>query len=407
MPEKSVLTAEDSTKAEKNWTEFYAVEASHAFTSAIKDRLDYVCVCYCQLMYHKTVQAFQKSKYDKAPSEFVIPESVYWTKGRFARHVIMQGLLPAQAKANNLALDDIPVELSDLNPLEIRLISSLSEDGSTSLWQAACHSRTSCQCPHWCYSCVHSSTKASISNTDDSNEAKEKAVLQGTLYQYIRPAKIIAALQWLKLNNPLYRDVQIHNDWLCDAAEDDAEIWEALSAEHCPPPPSSPTVTITATLSQGEHFILHDCRHKYDNITLAYSYRWSHSLAWEAFRLGTYQGMVIVSFQKWQCNWTSLVSGLVRWVWGSSLWSTCRPIHTHDGSSHFREYIPTPVISDDPSNTDTEAPSQQDEFFNSIEDPRLHQQLRWLRYLEHRCLQAWAYQGNARVDHTPPTPLIV
>ena len=77
------------------------------------------------------------------------------------------------------------------------------------------------------------------------------------MYQYIRPAKVLAALQWLKSNNPLYRDTEI-NDWLSDAVEDDAELWEALSAGHCPPPPSLPTVTITAS-SHGRHFVLQDC----------------------------------------------------------------------------------------------------------------------------------------------------
>ena len=44
------------------------------------------------------------------------------------------------------------------------------------------------------------------------------------MYQYIQPAKIIAALQLLKSNNPLYKDIQINNNWLSDA-----ELWEALS----------------------------------------------------------------------------------------------------------------------------------------------------------------------------------
>ena len=56
--------------------------------------------------------------------------------------------------------------------------------------------------------------------------------------------------------------------------------------------------------------------------------------------------------------------------------------YTHDGSSHLREFISVPVVRDDPSNADTEAPGEQDEFINSIEDPQLRQQLRWLRYLE-------------------------
>ena len=104
------------------------LEASHAFTSAIKDGPDYVCVCCNRLMYRKTVQEFQKYKYDKAPSQFVVPESISiqldkkWIC-KTCHNALNRGLLPAQAKANNLDLDDIPVELSDLNPLEVRPVS--------------------------------------------------------------------------------------------------------------------------------------------------------------------------------------------------------------------------------------------------------------------------------------------
>ena len=77
--------------------------------------------------------------------------------------------------------------------------------------------------------------------------------------------------------------------------------------------------------------------------------------------------------------------------------------YTYDGSSHFREYIPAPVISDDPSNADTEAPSKQDEFIDSVEDSRLRQQLRWLQYLERLHAGAWgdriAVQGLADMLH--------
>ena len=51
------------------------------------------------------------------------------------------------------------------------------------------------------------------------------------MFQYVRPAKVPAALQWLKSNNPLYKDIEINTDWLSDT-----DLWEALSAQHCPPP---------------------------------------------------------------------------------------------------------------------------------------------------------------------------
>ena len=43
------------------------------------------------------------------------------------------------------------------------------------------------------------------------------------MYKYVRPAKVIAALEWLKVNNPLYQS---------DAAQDDTELWDALSSQH-------------------------------------------------------------------------------------------------------------------------------------------------------------------------------
>ena len=169
------------------------LEASHAFTSAIKEGPDYVCVCCNQLMYRKTVHEFQVSKYDKAPGKFVIPECISAQDKQWicktCHNALKRGLLPAQAKANNLDVDDIPVELSDLNPLETSHFSSnpFHEDSCTSLWQAVCHSWASRQRTHWSDTCVHPSPKTSISNPDGSNEAKEKAELQGTLCISVPP----------------------------------------------------------------------------------------------------------------------------------------------------------------------------------------------------------------------------
>ena len=49
-------------------------------------------------------------------------------------------------------------------------------------------------------------------------------------------------------------DIEI-NDWLSDAA---VELREALSAEHCPPPPSLPAVTMASSsqLMNGEHALI-------------------------------------------------------------------------------------------------------------------------------------------------------
>lgn len=102
------------------------LQASQAFISATKEGPDYTCVCCNRLMYRKTVIKFKSNKYSRAPEEFTVTvaesEIKQWIC-KTCNHALTQGKLPAQAKANNLKLEDIPPELSDLNALEVQLIS--------------------------------------------------------------------------------------------------------------------------------------------------------------------------------------------------------------------------------------------------------------------------------------------
>ena len=41
----------------------------------------------------------------------------------------------------------------------------------------------------------------------------------------------MAALEWLKNKNPFYKDVTIDHHWVGNAALDDSELWEAISAQ--------------------------------------------------------------------------------------------------------------------------------------------------------------------------------
>jgi hypothetical protein len=209
-------------------------------------------------MYHKTVQQFKVFNYDKAPSEFVIPESVsahdkQWIC-KTCHNALKRGVLPAQAKANNLDLEDIPVELSDLNSLEIRLISLRIP--FMKMVALPCGKQRAIHGPAVNVPTDLTPVCTLLPRLPSQIQMvpmklKRKLCYKGHyMYQYVRPAKVLAALHWLKSNNPLYKDVEINSDWLSDAAEDDTELWEALSAEHCPPPPSSPPTTI-ATSSQS------------------------------------------------------------------------------------------------------------------------------------------------------------
>ena len=77
--------------------------------------------------------------------------------------------------------------------------------------------------------------------------------------------------------------------------------------------------------------------------------------------------------------------------------------YTHDGSSHLRDYIPAPLLSNDPAGEDIERPTEVDLFIDCVEDLKERQQLRWLHYLDRLNTDAWgdhiAVQGLANMLH--------
>ncbi len=73
------------------------------------------------------------------------------------------------------------------------------------------------------------------------------------MYEYVRLAKVLAALEWLKANNPLYRDITINSDWQADAAEDDADLWEAFSSQHYQLPTQQPATTTDTAPKQCKY----------------------------------------------------------------------------------------------------------------------------------------------------------
>ena len=109
------------------------LNVSQMFISAINEGPDYICTCCHRLMYRKTVVLFDLAKYSKLsgelrnnlfPSKYlrVSVKGEVWVC-KTCHFTLQTGKMPAQAKANTLELEDIPPEVSDLNSLEVRLIS--------------------------------------------------------------------------------------------------------------------------------------------------------------------------------------------------------------------------------------------------------------------------------------------
>ena len=103
------------------------------FLSKTKLGPDFVCTCCHRMMYKQNVVPCSTSKYSKASKELL--NQVFCAEHSYMSNdgnlwlcsscdlALSRGNMPVQAKANNLQLDEVPVELSTLNALELRLIS--------------------------------------------------------------------------------------------------------------------------------------------------------------------------------------------------------------------------------------------------------------------------------------------
>ncbi|XP_078621306.1 uncharacterized protein LOC144887780 [Branchiostoma floridae x Branchiostoma japonicum] len=144
-----------------------------------------------------------------------------------------QGRVPTQSWGNNLELDEVPPQLKDLRPLELRLISQripfmklvgLPRGGQKAIHGSAVNVPTKLQ--------TITSLLPRLPATAEVVPLKLKRRLcyQGHyMYEYIRPKKVVDALVWLKDNNPLYKDITICPDWEREWEGDDPDLWEAMT----------------------------------------------------------------------------------------------------------------------------------------------------------------------------------
>jgi len=54
------------------------------------------------------------------------------------------------------------------------------------------------------------------------------------MYDYVRPDKVLTALEWLQLHNPLYKDIAVNTNWVEQAVSDDETLWKALTQQGDP-----------------------------------------------------------------------------------------------------------------------------------------------------------------------------
>ena len=104
--------------------------AIDSFCAIVRKGPEFVCTICHRLMYKNSVQLFNIAKYDASllsivfcePYKYVSIDGKIWICIT-CNNTLCRGRMPVQAKANGLKLEIIPNVLSDLNTLELRVIS--------------------------------------------------------------------------------------------------------------------------------------------------------------------------------------------------------------------------------------------------------------------------------------------
>ena len=237
-------------------------DAISNFLTKIRLGPDFVCTVCHRMMYSTNVACFDRSKYCKGTPEilaqvfssrYVSRDGKEWICLTCSRS-LKKGNVPAMAKANGLGLETIPPELECLNELELRLISLRIP--FMKMVSLPCGKQRGIHGPAV-------NVPSSVDTVVDvlprlpsqceliPLKLKRKLAYKGHyMYQYVRPTVVLNALKWLKINNPLYANVNINREWLADSACDDRDVFVGLfeqpSNENSTAQQHEPTVAVNS-----------------------------------------------------------------------------------------------------------------------------------------------------------------
>ena len=217
-------------------------EITKLFQEKVKSGPDFVCTCCHRMMYKPNVRPYHNGKFPKLTEEqrAVILEAFMYTStdGRTwicvtCDRSLQKGNMPRQAKANGLGLFDIPPELSQLNEVEIRLLSrripfmkivALPKGRQKAIHGPAVNVPT--QLDTICNLLPRLPNECEIIPMKLKRRLCYKSYY---MYDSIHPQKIIDALKWLIQNNKHYHDVKLNNNWAQEYNDEDPELWETLT----------------------------------------------------------------------------------------------------------------------------------------------------------------------------------
>ena len=190
------------------------------FKNKIKQGPFFVCSVCNRLLYRKSVVLLQKNKYDK----YMINKANLFTdiKSFDKKHYIcktchakvLKGKIPCQAVYNDMHVDEVPNELQSLEKLEQILIAQrivfekiivMPKGQQRKVKGAICN--VPVECDQTCKILPRPPERSGIIML----KLKRKLEFRGHVYfQAVRPQFVLNALNWLKVNNPLYNNITIN-----------------------------------------------------------------------------------------------------------------------------------------------------------------------------------------------------
>ena len=212
------------------------------FKAECKKQPVYICTSCHRLSWRKGVQTLSIDKYNKIKPEII--QLVLHEKYRMSsidgcvyichncHRTLKLGRVPAQSKANRMALDEIPDELKDLNNLELHIICKrilfmklvkLPRGKQKGIKGAAVN--VPADLGPACKLLPRLPPDAHIISLKLKRKLEYR---QAYLHDTIRPEKVITALHYLKNNNPLYTDIEINEDWIRTWQGEDNDLYNGL-----------------------------------------------------------------------------------------------------------------------------------------------------------------------------------
>ena len=399
------------------------------------------------MMYRIGVQLLKEQCYTKTSSSVLKDVLGYKLKSandqqwicRNCHATLKRGKIPRQAKCNNLELTPIPVELKDLNNLELRMISQrIAFVKMVALPRGKQHGvhgpavNVPAKLDFVCAQFPRLPSETQLVPMKLKRRLKYKSHY---MYDYVRPEKVLAALRWLKANNPLYAEIKINDNWMEDATSDDADLWHAMTSDkNIDNGENNMDDKVTLTSENKESSILLDDSTRaidddnttvermevydqnpmddeildnkvtYEIVSRSEASIMDHSSSTHMVNLhdaktsyeklndmAQQQGMHIVDVPAdGNCLFASVMHDLKKLGLYSGTTTSLRshlakfmednPVCNIDGSQ-YRDFLAARIHSDDLFNADTEQPNEEHDAIARISDMSDRKEVQWVTYL--------------------------